>query len=75
MIRADKDWIVIDAGNGEIVKIMNGHITLHPYSMDRKTVRKTIRGIENELKNYEKAFTAYYGFLSRTSEKIYFVSN
>ena len=31
--------------------------------------------MKNELKNYEKAFTAHYGFLSRTSEKIYFVSN
>ena len=51
---------------GDAFKIADGGITLHPYSMDRKAAQETIRRIKDELRNYEKVFTAHYGLIKTT---------
>lgn len=48
---------------GDAFKEANGQILIHPYTMDRKTAQETIHGIKDELKNYEKVFTAHYGLI------------
>lgn len=44
-------------------KIADEHILVHPYTMDRKIAQQTIQSIKDELKNYEKVFTAHYGLI------------
>lgn len=51
---------------GDAFKIANGHITVHPYTMDRKAAQETIHGVKGELKKYEKVFTAHYGLVEMT---------
>lgn len=46
---------------GDTFKIAKDRISVHPYTMDRKTAQETIQAIEDGLKNYEKVFTAHYG--------------
>ncbi len=48
---------------GDAFKIADGDIVLHPYTMNRKAAQETIRKIKDELKNYEKVFTAHYGLI------------
>ena len=48
---------------GDAFRIADGDVALHPYTMDRKAAQETIRKIKDELKNYEKVFTAHYGFV------------
>lgn len=73
------NWIVIDAGSavyaldekylftGDAFKTANGNITVHPYTMDRKAAQETIYGMKEELKKYEKVFTAHYGLVHNAS--------
>ncbi len=49
---------------GDVFKAADGHIAVHPYTMDRKQAQETICGIKNELQKYEKVFTAHYGIIS-----------
>ena len=51
---------------GDAFKITDDRISVHPYTMDRRTARETIQGIQNELKNYEKVFTAHYGLIENS---------
>lgn len=46
---------------GDAFKISNGLILVHPYTMDKKQAKETIRGIKDEVKKYDKVFTAHYG--------------
>ena len=48
---------------GDAFKIADNRILLHPYTMDRKAAQETICRIKDELKNYEKVFTAHYGLM------------
>ncbi len=48
---------------GDAFKIADEHILVHPYTMDRKIAQQTIQSIKDELKNYEKVFTAHYGLI------------
>lgn len=48
---------------GDAFKEENGQILIHPYTMDRKTAQETIHDMKDELKKYEKVFTAHYGFI------------
>lgn len=49
---------------GDAFKAADGHITVHPYTMERKQAQGTIYGIKDELQKYEKVFTAHYGVIS-----------
>ena len=48
---------------GDAFKIVDNHILVHSYTMDRKQAQETIYGIRDELKKYEKVFTAHYGLI------------
>ena len=48
---------------GDAFKITKDRISVHPYTMDKKTARETLQAIKGELKNYEKVFTAHYGLI------------
>lgn len=48
---------------GDAFKLTDGRILLHPYTMDKKQAKETIDGIKDELKKYEKVFTAHYGLI------------
>lgn len=48
---------------GDAFKVVDGHISVHPYTMDRKQAWETIQSIKDELKNYKKVFTAHYGMI------------
>lgn len=48
---------------GDAFKADKGHITVHPYTMDRRMARESIVKIEKECSKYEKVFTAHYGIL------------
>lgn len=48
---------------GDAFKVVDGHILVHPYTMDRKQAWETIQSIKDELKNYKKVFTAHYGMI------------
>ncbi len=48
---------------GDAFKIADGGIAVHPYTMDRQAAQETIYRIKDELKNYEKVFTAHYGLI------------
>lgn len=48
---------------GDAFKIADERILVHPYTMDRKIAQQTIQSIKDELKNYEKVFTAHYGLI------------
>lgn len=50
---------------GDAFRIADDCIMVHPYTMDKKTAQETIRGIKDDLKNYEKVFTAHYGLIER----------
>ncbi|MDE5803793.1 MAG: MBL fold metallo-hydrolase [Lachnospiraceae bacterium] len=49
---------------GDAFKKADGHIAVHPYTMDRKQAQETIYNIKDELQKYEKVFTAHYGIIS-----------
>ncbi|MBD5538021.1 MAG: MBL fold metallo-hydrolase [Lachnospiraceae bacterium] len=49
---------------GDAFIARDGHIAVHPYTMDRKQAQETIYGIKDELHKYEKVFTAHYGVIS-----------
>ena len=51
---------------GDVFKIADRSIAVHPYTMDRKAAQETICRIKDELKNYEKVFTAHYGLMETT---------
>lgn len=46
---------------GDAFKVAGNQIFVHPYTMDRKQAKETIYKIKDELKEYEKVFTAHYG--------------
>lgn len=48
---------------GDAFKVTDSHILLHPYTMDKRKAQETIHRIKDELKNYEKVFTAHYGLI------------
>lgn len=48
---------------GDAFKVQGKHLSVHPYTMDRKQAKETINGIRKELKEYEKVFTAHYGLI------------
>lgn len=48
---------------GDAFKAANHRIMIHPYSMDKRQAKVTIRGIKDGLKKYEKVFTAHYGIV------------
>lgn len=48
---------------GDAFKIVDDRILLHPYTMDRKQAKETIDSVKDELKKYEKVFTAHYGLI------------
>lgn len=53
---------------GDAFKVEDGHISVHPYSMNRKQAQETIYSIKEELQKYEMVFTAHYGLLSRKKD-------
>lgn len=48
---------------GDAFKAEDGRILVHPYTMDKKQAQETIHSIKDELKKYEKVFTAHYGLI------------
>lgn len=48
---------------GDAFKAAGRKILVHPYTMDRAQAKETICGIKDELKKYEKVFTAHYGLV------------
>lgn len=50
---------------GDAFKIADGRILVHPYTMDRKQAKETIHRVQDELKKYEKVFTAHYGLIEK----------
>lgn len=50
---------------GDAFKSAGGHISVHPYTMDRKQAKKTILRIKDELEKYDKVFTAHYGLIEK----------
>ncbi len=48
---------------GDAFKADKGEITVHPYTMDFRQARESIRRIKEECAKYEKVFTAHYGQL------------
>lgn len=48
---------------GDAFKVTGRNILVHPYTMDRAQAKETICGIKDELKKYEKVFTAHYGLI------------
>lgn len=48
---------------GDAFKLTDDCILLHPYTMDKKQAKETIDSIKDELKKYEKVFTAHYGLI------------
>ncbi|MBD5548354.1 MAG: MBL fold metallo-hydrolase [Lachnospiraceae bacterium] len=48
---------------GDAFKVTGRNILVHPYTMDRVQAKETIGGIKDELKKYEKVFTAHYGLI------------
>lgn len=48
---------------GDAFKIADSRILVHPYTMDKKQAKETIRRVQDELKKYEKVFTAHYGLI------------
>ncbi|MDE6434500.1 MAG: MBL fold metallo-hydrolase [Lachnospiraceae bacterium] len=48
---------------GDTFKIADGRILVHPYTMDRKQAKETIHRVQDQLKKYEKVFTAHYGLI------------
>lgn len=48
---------------GDAFKVRGRNILVHPYTMDRAQAKETICGIKDELKKYEKVFTAHYGLI------------
>lgn len=48
---------------GDAFKAVGEHISVHPYTMDRKQAQWTIQSIRGELKKYVKVFTAHYGLI------------
>lgn len=49
--------------SGDVFRVVNGKLLVHPYSMDKLQAKRTIQNAKNELKQYEKVFTAHYGLL------------
>lgn len=54
--------------SGDVLKAVKGRISVHPYTMDKKQAQETIYDIKEELKKYEKVFTAHYGPLAEAAE-------
>lgn len=48
---------------GDAFKVRGRNILVHPYTMDRAQAKERICGIKDELKKYEKVFTAHYGLI------------
>lgn len=48
---------------GDAFKIADDRILVHPYTMDRRMAQETIQNIKDDMKNYEKVFTAHYGMI------------
>ena len=48
---------------GDAFKVRGRNILVHPYTMDRAQAKERICGIKDELKKYEKVFTANYGLI------------
>ncbi|MDE5779686.1 MAG: MBL fold metallo-hydrolase [Lachnospiraceae bacterium] len=48
---------------GDAFKIVDDHVLVHPYTMDRTQAKETIHAVKDELKKYEKVFTAHYGLI------------
>ncbi|MDE6738962.1 MAG: MBL fold metallo-hydrolase, partial [Lachnospiraceae bacterium] len=48
---------------GDAFKTDKGHMTIHPYTMDRRQACESISKIEKECSRYGKVFTAHYGIL------------
>lgn len=49
--------------SGDAFKTKGSRILIHPYTMHRKQAKETIYKLEDEMKKYEKVFTAHYGIV------------
>ena len=49
--------------SGDVFKVVNEDILIHPYTMDKVQAKETIQRIRSDLGKYEKVLTSHYGSL------------